>query len=112
MISGTTRRGLLGAALALPFAAVAARAAGGVVHEVAITGMAFVPAELHAAPGDRIRWTNGDLVPHTATAADQSWTSPSLKKGQSYELEVTKGMAGAYKCRFHPAMAGSIVVDG
>lgn len=112
MTGATTRRGLLGAALALPFAAAAARAAGGKLHEVAITGMAFVPAEIHAAPGDRIRWTNGDLVPHTATATDQSWTSPPLKKGQSYELEVTKGMAGAYRCRFHPSMTGSIVVDG
>lgn len=110
-----TRRGLIGAALALPFVLAGARralAAAGKVHEVEITGMAFAPAALSVAPGDSIRWTNRDLVPHTATATDQSWTSPPLKKGESFTLEVTKGMTGTYKCRFHPSMKGTITVAG
>ncbi|MBS0565292.1 MAG: cupredoxin domain-containing protein [Proteobacteria bacterium] len=115
MSAAPTRRGVLGAALALPLAwigARAARAAAGTLHEVEISGMAFVPPEIAAAPGDRVRWTNRDLVPHTATATDQSWTSPPLKKGDSYTLEVTKGMTGTYKCRFHPSMTGTIKLSG
>jgi plastocyanin len=83
----------------------------GTIHEVAISGMAFVPATVSAAVGDGIRWTNADLAPHTATARDGSWTSPTLKKGDSFVLEVTQGMAGDYKCRFHPMMAGQVTIS-
>lgn len=73
-------------------------------------GMKFVPATIMAKSGDGIRWTNLDLAPHTATATDARWTSPTLKKGETFTLEVTASMAGTYKCHFHPQMAGEIAL--
>jgi len=119
MSQGIARRQLLALGLALPAFGLSVRRGAahngvihGTIHEVTMTGMAFVPATVSAAVGDGIRWTNADLTPHTATARDGSWTSPALKKGDNFVLEVTAGLAGDYKCRFHPTMKGQISVTG
>ena len=80
------------------------------LHIVRITDFAFVPAELTVAPGDRIRWINDDLAPHTATANDRSWDTGRLDRGDETALVVTPEMTGAYFCRFHPAMKGMLRV--
>ena len=75
-----------------------------VTHNVVIKKFEFIPAALKVKPGDVIVWTNIDVVPHTATAKDQSWSTGTLKKGQSESLVVSSDMALGYYCRFHPAM--------
>lgn len=100
------RTGLAGAA-ALPLLAVPARAA---THQVAIEGMAFVPADITVAVGDTVVFTNNDGAPHTATADNGSFDTGRLSRGQSGQL--TFGQAGTYTyfCAVHPRMKGSITV--
>ena len=79
-------------------------------HEVEIKGFAFVPARLQVAPGDKVTWINSDVVPHTATASDESWDSGSLEQGQSRTLTVSDAMRGSYFCRHHPSMVAELVI--
>ena len=86
--------------------------AGGTLHEVAIRDFVFEPDQLRVAIGDRIRFTNHDLVPHTATADDGSWDTGTLDQDQSAELQVTPDWTGAYFCAYHPAMTATLEIAG
>lgn len=78
-------------------------------HTVEILEFTFVPQRLKVAPGDKITWINKDIVPHTATALDESWDSGSLEQGQRQTLTVSDGMRGTYFCRHHPSMVAELV---
>jgi plastocyanin len=91
-------------------AACPARGSDPIVHEVEISGFAFVPAALAVRPGDKIRWTNVDLSPHTATAKDGSWDTGELAEGESATLDVTETMLLDYHCLFHTEMFARLVV--
>lgn len=80
------------------------------VHRVAVEGFAFVPAVLAVRPGDRVEWVNRDLVPHTATAADGTWDSGSLRKQARFALVFAADGTIAYRCAYHPQMQGVITV--
>ena len=95
--------GATGAAAALPQVASAAT-----THQVSIEGFKFNPASLAVAAGDTVVFTNNDRAPHTATANDQSWTTPTLRNGESAALTVVAGMEGGYFCAVHPNMKGAL----
>lgn len=77
-------------------------------HEVAIRGFQFEPRILKVRVGDRIRVTNHDLAPHTATAQDGSWDTGTLDQDQSTELSVTAEWTGDYFCAYHPSMTAQL----
>ncbi len=77
-------------------------------HTVEIRNLAFVPDVIEVCPGDKIRWINLDISPHTATALDGRWDTEELTLNQRRTLIATKGMAGEYYCLFHPHMRGEI----
>lgn len=77
-------------------------------HKVTISDFEFTPANLHVKEGDLITWTNRDIAPHTATALDKSWTTKTLKRGESESIKVTKDMFVKYKCKFHPMMKAEL----
>lgn len=79
-------------------------------HEVEIREMAFHPTELRVHVGDTIVWTNQDFVPHTATAPDSSWTSPSLAQGERWSMVAQADLPGTYLCAFHPVMRAELVL--
>ena len=81
------------------------------LHEIAIRDFAFHPPVLSVSPEDRIRFTNHDLAPHTATAQDGSWDSGELEEGASIILTVTKDWTGGYFCAFHPAMTARLHIE-
>lgn len=116
MILGVKRRQFLAGAVGLPIAlaGIGKLAAAGpsstVIHDVRITKFKFEPAKLEVKPGDKVRWTNDDLSPHTATAKDKSWDTKGIKKGQSKTVDVTDGMATDYFCIYHPAMRAKLVL--
>jgi plastocyanin len=58
--------------------------------------------------GDIIKWTNFDIIPHTATAKDQSWDTEALETGQSLQVTVTDNMSGDYFCALHPHMKATL----
>ncbi len=81
-------------------------------HVVDIKDFKFSQALLNVKPGDSITWTNLDIAPHTATAVDKSWTSPELKTGESYTMQVSADTSTAYFCIYHPSMVAALEIVG
>ena len=79
-------------------------------HTVEIVDLAFNPPILNVTIGDKVRWVNHDLSPHTATATDGSWDTEELVKSQSGEIEITAATFPRYFCAYHPSMEGEIVI--
>ena len=84
--------------------AAPAEAAGERVHFIEIRKLEFNPPMLEIEAGDTINWINLDLVPHTVTADDKSWDSPTLKTGDEWQMVVSDDMLESYFCRYHPSM--------
>lgn len=107
-----SRRGLLRRFLALvvlPFAhRAAAQNAAPVVVEM--TKLRFTPAEIAIRAGDSVAFLNRDLVPHTATARDQSFDTGILRQDERTEIAFPEAGEFAYVCRFHRHMTGIIRV--
>lgn len=86
--------------------------AGPAQHIVEIHKFKFSPKRLTVKAGDTITWVNMDIVPHTATADDESWDTGKIKKGERKRVTVGEGFRGSYFCRYHRTMKGSITVEG
>lgn len=80
----------------------------GRTHVVEMKMFAFQPDTLRVATGDTIVWTNHDVVPHTATAAD--WDSGVVEASGSWRLVVADPGTHDYLCALHPAMIGTLIV--
>jgi plastocyanin len=80
-------------------------------HVIEIRDFVFSPISVEVKTGDTITWTNFDIVPHTATAKDNSWDSGSLKLGESFTSTVTDDMQLDYFCIFHPMMEASLTLE-
>jgi len=78
---------------------------------VAIEDFAFNPAEIQAAVGQTITFTNGDSAPHTATLDDGSCTTPNIANGASDGLTFTAPGTYPFHCNVHPTMKGTITVS-
>ena len=69
--------------------------------------MGYSPTDTDIRPGDTLVWINRDIVPHTATADDRSWSTGQLARGDSARRIVT-GQEAGYFCELHPAMKGRL----
>jgi plastocyanin len=79
-------------------------------HTVDMTGFQFAPRTIVVSVGDTIVWENHDLVPHTATASDDSWDSGEIKaKSSKTTVASTKGTQ-PFVCLYHSNMKGNLVV--
>jgi plastocyanin len=72
--------------------------------------MKFVPERLEVAVGERITWTNRDIVPHSVTAKERRIESGDLPQGKSWSYVPRKKGEIAYICRLHPVMHATVVV--
>jgi plastocyanin len=72
--------------------------------------MKFVPERLEVAAGDRITWTNRDLVPHSVTAKAARIESGDLGQDKSWSYVAKKPGEVAYICRLHPMMRAVLIV--
>ena len=79
-------------------------------HTIEIRDMAFHPADLRVQVGDTIVWRNQDFVPHTATARDSEWSSPSLAQDESWKMVALRPGSEEYLCEFHPVMTATLTV--
>jgi plastocyanin len=77
---------------------------------VEMKGFAFSPKELTVKVGTQVTWTNLDSAGHDVKAADGSWGSDTLTKGQTFSMVFDKEGTFAYVCTFHPGMTGTIIV--
>ena len=77
---------------------------------VTIADFHFSPATTTIHAGDTITWSNSGPSSHTATAANGSFNTGILKKGQSASHTFTQPGTFAYACQIHPFMHGTIIV--
>lgn len=78
-------------------------------HTLVISNIQF-PKDEVVKTGDTVTWKNDDLVPHTVTAADGSFKSPTIEAGKEWSYKVTQKKTVAYKCDFHPNMLAKLIV--
>ena len=103
-----TRRALIVGAGSLPF--LSAVGVAQAEFRITIAGMAFVPANLTVALGQRVAIINDDQVRHTFTADSGAFEIDDLIPGRS--VEVTFATAGVYPyhCAIRPSMRGVLKV--
>ena len=70
----------------------------------------FSPATVTIKAGDTINWTNVDSSPHTTTADDHAWTTPTLTGGKSFSRTFSSPGTVPYHCHIHHEMTATIVV--
>lgn len=79
--------------------------------EATIANFVYLPDPIQIRVGQTVRWTNLDPDIHTVTATDQSWTSPILTQGQTYQRTFTQTGTFPYFCEPHPFMQGVVEVS-
>jgi plastocyanin len=77
---------------------------------VMIQGMAFVPAQIEVPAGTIVSFANADIVLHTATSRDGSWSSGQIATGGSWERRFIEPGIYSYYCSNHLLMMGALVV--
>jgi plastocyanin len=82
---------------------------GGV--SVGIANFAFEPADVTAAVGQTITWTNSDSAAHTATLDNNACDTGSIAKDASAGLVFDAPGTYAYHCKIHPNMTGTITIQ-
>jgi plastocyanin len=78
--------------------------------QIKINDLVFSPTDVTAKVGDRVEWTNGDFVDHTATDKAGAW-DVAIPAGKTAQLKLTSPGTFAYYCKVHPGMTGTIHVD-
>ena len=87
------------------------KAAEGQRIVIEIRGLKFLPGSQAIRPGDVVVWKNMDIVPHTATAKDDSWDSGLIEAGGEWETMITEEMTKAYYCQYHPSMVATLNIE-
>ena len=77
-----------------------------------IEDFAFDPEALTIAAGTEVVWTNRDDAAHTVTQNGGLLDSPDLGDGDTYAVGFPDPGTYEYFCKFHPAMRGTITVEG
>ncbi|MFN8583235.1 MAG: cupredoxin domain-containing protein [Gemmatimonadaceae bacterium] len=57
---------------------------------ISMKDFAFSPGNVHVPVGAKVTWRDEDNAPHIAAAADGSWSTASLLKGQSATITFDK----------------------
>jgi plastocyanin len=78
---------------------------------VEIADFKFMPPRITVAAGTKLVFANDDTAAHTATAADRSFDTGSIRRGKRAAVTLAKPGTYAYICDFHPFMKGTVVVE-
>lgn len=80
-------------------------------NEVVMHGIAFDPQEITINVGESVKWTNMDLVPHTATSGNPGdadfgsvFRSAQLAHGESFTHTFDQPGEYVYFCEVHPTI--------
>jgi plastocyanin len=104
-------RGATFAALACGVALAACGKPASATYTVTLANMAYGPAPADLRVGDAIEWVNADIFQHSATARDGSFDVDLASKAHVRTVLTRPGRVNFY-CRYHPGMAGALVVAG
>ncbi len=110
-VTGLAAALLLGSVVG--FAGSTASSAPAAPSEVNIQGFAFGPADLSLEAGATVTWTNLDGADHTVTqTGGLVFKSPDLATGDTFAVTFEEPGSYQYICKFHPAMRGTVTVEG
>jgi len=71
----------------------------------------FTPANITVQSGNEVSFFNGDRMEHTVTGENASFgTSPLLRGGDSWSVNLTTEGTYRYFCAPHPWMKGTVIV--
>ena len=79
-------------------------------NTVMIQNFAFVAPSIIVRVGTTVTWTNADEDPHTVTATDGSFRSPTMINGARFSHTFTTTGTFPYMCTIHPFMHATVVV--
>lgn len=105
-----SRRGLMARVLALTGLCAGQASAQDVPALIEMRKFAFAPAEVAVHAGATVIFVNLDLVPHTASATDDSFDTGTLRRNERKAVSFPTPGAFSYVCRFHPHMTGVVRV--
>ena len=73
----------------------------------------FEPASVTIKSGEGVKWVFQDANPHTATADDNTFTTPKagLTGGKEFTVTFSKPGTYPYHCFIHPSMLGTVIVQ-
>jgi plastocyanin len=80
-------------------------------HSIVIRNFQYVPATVTVAVGDTVVWTNEDVVPHTATAADRAWDTGNIASKETGRAVVDRKGRHEYVCTLHPNMKAELSAE-
>lgn len=80
-------------------------------HSIVIRNFQYLPATATVAVGDTLVWTNEDVVPHTATAADRAWDTGSIASRETGRVVVERKGRHEYVCALHPSMKAELTAE-
>jgi plastocyanin len=81
-----------------------------VPKDITIANFQFSPTTMEIAVGETAQRINNDTTPHEIVADDNSFQSPVLQVGESFNFTFTQAGTYAYHCQIHPSMKGTIMV--
>jgi plastocyanin len=87
-----------------------ALAAGGGNDVVAMRDFSFAPKRVEIDAGDRVRWRNEGVEPHTASEKGGGFNTGRLDAGESKSIAFHSEGTFKYICRLHPQMKGTVEV--
>ena len=76
-----------------------------------IENFTFDPADVTAAVGETITWTNADSAPHTVTLDDGACDTGNIAQNASAGLVFDAAGTYPYHCTIHPNMTGTITIQ-
>jgi plastocyanin len=83
---------------------------GGIVN-TGMANLAYQAPSMTVKVGTTIEWKNGDQVPHTVTADDNSFDSGLIDGGGTWRHTFNTPGTYTYHCIPHPFMVGTVVVQ-
>ncbi len=78
--------------------------------QVSIKQFAYTPNSVTISVGGTVVWTNNEIIPHTVTADDGSFTSDTLSKGDTFSHTFTAAGTIKYHCTYHTNMIAEVIV--
>ena len=80
--------------------------------EVRIVNFEFKPQTIVVKPGTTVTWVNADSSIHDIkdTSPLATPTSPSLSKGDTFQITYAEPGTYSYVCGIHPYMTGTVEV--
>lgn len=76
-----------------------------------IANFVYLPDPVVVPVGGSVRWVNLDVIDHTVTADDRSWTSPVMFQNDVYTRTFTQAGTYRYFCEPHPFMIAEVLVQ-